>query len=60
MDYCRLEVRKNFFSKRVIEKWNSLTAKEVSAMKTSEFKERYGNEEKKRKKSLEENIYVWT
>ena len=60
MDYCRLEVRKNFFSKRVIEKWNSLTAKEVSAMKTSEFKERYRNEEKKRKKSLEENIYVWT
>ena len=36
-----LDVRINFFSKRIIEKWNSLTEHEVTAPSTSAFKRRY-------------------
>ena len=34
-----LNIRKNFFAKRVVEKWNSLTEFEVSAPSTATFKE---------------------
>ena len=37
----RLDVRKYFFSKRVIDKWNSLTEYEISAPSTAVFKKRY-------------------
>ena len=36
-----LDVRKYFFSRRVIEKWNSLTEYEISAPSTAVFKKRY-------------------
>ena len=41
-----LDVRKFFFSRRVIEKWNSLTEDEVSATSTSSFKAKYDKLEK--------------
>ena len=52
-------MRKNFFSQRVIKKWNSLTNEEVTAKKTSDFKARYDEKESGRKLSLENDIYVW-
>ena len=55
----KLGVRKNFFSQRVIKKWNSLTKEEVTANKTSVFKARYDKREAERKQSLENDIYVW-
>ena len=36
-----LNVRRNFFSKRVIDKWNGLSDYEVNATSTSTFKIRY-------------------
>ena len=36
--FSRLNVRKNWFTQRVIPKWNSLTSDEVEANKTSCFK----------------------
>ena len=41
-----LNVRRFFFSRRVIEKWNSLTEDEVSATSTSTFKAKYDEIEK--------------
>ena len=55
----KLGVRRNFFSQRVIKKWNSLTKDEVTAKKTSDFKARYDQRELGRKQSLENDIYVW-
>ena len=55
----KLGVRRNFFSQRVIKKWNSLTEEEVTAKKTSDFKARYDKKESERKQSLENDIYVW-
>ena len=55
----KLGVRRNFFSQRVIRKWNSLTNEEVTAKKTSDFKARYDEKESGRKLSLENDIYVW-
>merc|ERR1712105_52626 len=55
----KLGVRKNFFSQRVIKKWNSLTNEEVTANKTSVFKARYDKREAERKQSLENDIYVF-
>ena len=44
-----LEPRRHFFSQRVIQNWNNLTEKEVSAKNTSKFKEFYDQVEKLRK-----------
>ena len=41
-----LGVRKFFFSRRVIEKWNSLSEEEVSATSTAAFKAKYDKLEK--------------
>ena len=55
--YTRLNVRKNWFTQRVIKKWNSLTEKEVTAGKTSCFKARYDKMEMERKAARENDIY---
>ena len=55
----KLGVRRNFFSQRVIRKWNSLTKEEVNAKKTSDFKARYDERESGRRLNLENDIYVW-
>ena len=52
-------MRRNFFSQRVIRKWNSLTKEEVNAKKTSDFKARYDERESRRRLTLENDIYVW-
>ena len=44
-----LDVRRFFFSRRVIEKWNSLTEDEVSATSTAAFKAKYDKLEKNRR-----------
>ena len=44
-----LDVRRFFLSRRVIEKWNSLTEDEVSATSTSAFKTKYDKLEKNRR-----------
>ncbi|CAL4130995.1 unnamed protein product [Meganyctiphanes norvegica] len=54
-----LEVRRNFFSRRVIEKWNEkLTEFEVSAPSTKVFKERYDEMEKLRQQARSESDSV--
>ena len=56
---CRLEVRRNYYSQRVGQKWNKLSPEEVGAKKTSEFKEKYDKREAERVKEREMEIYVW-
>ena len=56
---CRLEVRRNYYSQRVGQKWNDLPPEEVGAKKTSEFKEKYDKREAERVKEREMEIYVW-
>ena len=56
---CRLDVRKNYYSQRVGQKWNKLSPEEVGAKKTSEFKEKYDKREAERVKEKEMEIYVW-
>ena len=48
----RLELSRNFFSWRVINKWNSLTEYEVSAPSTGTFKKRYDEQEAIRKQII--------
>ena len=57
--YSRLNIRKYWFSQRVITKWNSLSRKEVQAENTSCFKTRYDKQEKERVATREASIYVW-
>ena len=57
--YSRLNVRKNWFTQRVITKWNSLTTEEVESNKTSSFKRRYDKKEAERRAVVERDIYVW-
>ncbi|CAL4234819.1 unnamed protein product [Meganyctiphanes norvegica] len=52
-----LNIRRNFFSRRIIDKWNNLTEYEVSAPNTHEFKKRYDKEEIERQKGINNNIY---
>ena len=53
-----LDVRKFFFSRRIINTWNKLTEYEVSAKSTSTFKKRYDEMEKIRQLRIRNNIYV--
>ena len=57
--FSRLNVRKNWFTQRVVTKWNSLTTEEVESNKTSSFKRRYDKKEAERKAAVERDIYVW-
>ena len=56
--YARLNLRKHWFTQRVIAKWNSLSQDEVVANKTSSFKARYDRKEAERKRVVESDIYV--
>ena len=58
-EYSRLNLRKNWFSQRVVQKWNSLTKDEVEADKTSGFKAEYDKLEASRKEAEEDDIYMW-
>ena len=58
-EYSRLNLRKNWFSQRVVQKWNSLTVDEVEAKKTSDFKAQYDKLEASRNEVLENDIYMW-
>ena len=53
-----LNIRKNFFAKRVVEKWNSLTEFEVSAPSTATFKVRYDTMENVRHRLNQTGIYT--
>ena len=53
-----LDIRKYFFSWRVIQKWNSLTEYEVSAPCTSVFKERYDRMEIEGRNEIQEEPYT--
>ena len=55
--YARLNLRKHWFTQRVIAKWNSLSQDEVVANKTSSFKARYDKQEAERKRLVESDIY---
>ena len=57
--YTRLNMRKNWFTQRVITKWNGLTTEEVESNKTSAFKRRYDKKEAERRLVAERDIYVW-
>ena len=54
----RLETRTNFFSNRIIDKWNNvLTEEEVTAKSTHMFKKKYDENEKLRQMRRLNNIY---
>ena len=57
--FSRLNVCKNWFTQRVITKWNSLTTEEVESNKTSSFKRRYDKKEAERRVVVERDIYIW-
>ena len=46
---AHLNIRRNFFSWRVVDKWNSLTEYDVTAPSTASFKARYDKKEAMRK-----------
>ena len=52
-----LNVRRNFFSKRVIDKWNGLSVHEVEATSTSTFKIRYDKMENERQRINRSGLY---
>ena len=52
-------MHKNWFSQRVINKWNSLTTEVEESNKTSSFKRRYDKKEAERRVAVERDIYVW-
>ena len=59
-----LNVRRNFFSKRIIEKWNSLSDHEVTAPSTSSFKERFNHHQsdfrnRSKKNSTTLSSHIW-
>ena len=54
---ARLDARKYFFSHRVVDKWNDLTAEEVTAKSTHMFKKKYDENEKIRHERRVNNIY---
>ena len=51
-------MRRYFFSKRVIDKWNGLSEHEVTAPSTSTFKKRYDKMENERQRVNHSGIYV--
>ena len=57
--YSRLNVRKYWFSQRVVPKWNKLSPEEIGASKTSQFKNMYDRKEKERQEALVNDVYVW-
>ena len=52
-----LNVRRNFFSKRVIDKWNGLSDYEVKSTSTSTFKIRYDKMENERQRINHSGLY---
>ena len=50
---CEKEVRRNFFSQRVVNPWNTLRKEEVQAKKISGFKAKFDDNEKKRRPARE-------
>ena len=51
-------MHKNWFTQRVITKWNSLTTEEVESNKTSAFKRRYDKKYVERGLVVEKDIYA--
>ncbi|CAL4108821.1 unnamed protein product [Meganyctiphanes norvegica] len=52
-----LNIRRNFFSRRIIDKRNNLNEYEVSAPNTHEFKKRYDKKEIEHQKIINNKIY---
>ena len=56
--HTKLEIRKNYFTQRVINDWNNLTEDEVSAKKTGDFKKKYDKHEKVRVAHIRNSIFL--
>ena len=56
--YSKLNIRKYYFSQRVVKNWNTLTEEEVNAKKTGEFKRKYDKKEAERIANQMENEYI--
>ena len=57
--YSRLNIRKHWFTQRVVPKWNQLSSSEVEANKTSSFKARYDRRESARQGEMIRDNYEW-
>ena len=57
--YSRLNIRKHWFTQRVVPKWNQLSSSEVEANKTSSFKARYDRRESARQGEMSRDTYEW-
>ena len=57
--YSRLNIRKHWFTQRVVPKWNQLSSSEVEANKTSSFKARYDRRESARQGEMNRDNYEW-
>ena len=42
--YCKTEKRRNFFSQRIVQKWNSLSPEVISATSVDNFKNKLDKE----------------
>ena len=57
--YSKLNIRKYYFSQRVVKNWNTLTEEEVNAKKTGEFKRKYEKKAAERIAKQRENDYIF-
>ena len=58
-EHSRLNLRKYWFTQRVVPKWNQLSTREVEANKTSGFKVNFDRREEERQEIRGRDIYAW-
>ena len=56
---CETDVRKHFFTQRVIDNWNGRSKEVVESEKTGTFKKRLDREDKERRRIRDNQVYAY-
>ena len=56
---CQTEVRKHFFTQRVIDNWNGRSKEVIESEKTGTFKKRLDRENRERRQDRNNQIYAY-